>query len=328
MSAVRLSFASGVQPTLCDPRLFAAWPGMGNVALGAGVYLQSTLGARQIAQLDGRDLYHASSVKVEAGVLSVPQIPKTNLFVWRNPSPQGDLALLLGSSQPPPDKAADYAAAVVETARRLGAEIIYTAAAAPVNRPPTETPRVWGVATHRELLTSLQGLGVHVMDSGEISGLNGLVLGVAKEMGLRGMCLLGEIPIFAIQVPNPQASLAVLKVLVEVLGVDVDLSGLAGHAQRAVADLRRMISLVARSRDEGARPDDESADEEEEEQQIVPEEEIPVGVRRRIEELFEQAKGDKAHAPALKAELDAWGLFHEYEDRFLDLFQDKRDSHH
>ncbi len=48
---------------------------------------------------------------------------------------------------------------------------------------------------------------------------------------------------------------------------------------------------------------------------------IPHGIRRRLEKMFAAvAQGDLA-APELKAELDRWGLFAEYEDRFLDLFR-------
>ncbi len=323
----RLVISGGADPALRSPRMFAAWPGMGSVAIGAGIYLQRQLGARVFAHIDGRSLYHASSVKVEGGVLSVAQVPKTSLFAWRNPGPGGDLVILLGSAQPPPDRAAEYADCVIDAARRLGVTQLYTAAAAPVNRSPTGKPRVWGVATRREMLLTLKGLGVRVMGSGEISGLNGLVLGAAKDTGLGGMCLLGEIPFFAIQVPNPQASLAVLRPLAHVLGVDIDFTELEGQARRAVGELRRMIALVTRNKEESQTSEEEN-DDEEPERDTYAEQEIPAGVRRRIEQLFDRARRDRTKASALKAELDAWGLFNEYEDRFLDLFLDDEAAHH
>jgi proteasome assembly chaperone (PAC2) family protein len=302
---------------------------MGNVAMGTGVYLRTQLGARPLARLDGQSLYHPSSVKVDTGVLSAPQTPETTLFVWRNPGSGGDLVILLGAAQPPPDRAAAYARSVVGVAKRLGISFIYTAAAAPVNRPPTAKARVWGVATHREMLATLKGLGVHVMRSGEISGLNGLLLGVAKEEGLRGMCLLGEIPFFAIQVPNPQASLAVLRPLAHVLSVEVDLAELETHAIETVRELRRMLALATRGKeDRGEAEADDDDEQQEQEHDTFAQQEIPVGVRRRIEQLFERTRLDRSNASVLKAELDAWGLFDEYEDRFLDLFRDDEGSHH
>ncbi len=48
---------------------------------------------------------------------------------------------------------------------------------------------------------------------------------------------------------------------------------------------------------------------------------LPTSVKERIDKLFEQAKLDIKKANELKAELDKWNVYKEYEDRFLDLFK-------
>ena len=48
---------------------------------------------------------------------------------------------------------------------------------------------------------------------------------------------------------------------------------------------------------------------------------IPADARNYIEELFERARRDASYAPVLVTELKRWGLFHEYQDRFLNLFR-------
>ncbi len=48
---------------------------------------------------------------------------------------------------------------------------------------------------------------------------------------------------------------------------------------------------------------------------------VPMDARLRIEELFRQVERDETDPSMLKRELDRWGLFHEYEDRFLSLFR-------
>jgi hypothetical protein len=48
---------------------------------------------------------------------------------------------------------------------------------------------------------------------------------------------------------------------------------------------------------------------------------IPADARKNIEELFEKTRRDSSYAPILVAELKRWGLFHEYQDRFLSLFK-------
>ena len=51
---------------------------------------------------------------------------------------------------------------------------------------------------------------------------------------------------------------------------------------------------------------------------------IPSDARVRIEELFEQVTSGEREPGELKDELDRWGLFEEYEDRFFNLFKRKR----
>ena len=48
---------------------------------------------------------------------------------------------------------------------------------------------------------------------------------------------------------------------------------------------------------------------------------VPQDARRRIEELFHRVREGRVGPSELKVELDCWGLWPEYEDRFLALFQ-------
>jgi len=48
---------------------------------------------------------------------------------------------------------------------------------------------------------------------------------------------------------------------------------------------------------------------------------VPEGARNYIEELFEKASGNLSRAPELVVELNRWGLFQEYQDRFFALFR-------
>jgi hypothetical protein len=48
---------------------------------------------------------------------------------------------------------------------------------------------------------------------------------------------------------------------------------------------------------------------------------VPLDARLRIDELFKKVSGGEVEPHALKAELDRWDLFEEYEDRFFSLFK-------
>ena len=52
---------------------------------------------------------------------------------------------------------------------------------------------------------------VQILKEGQISGLNGVMLATAAEAGMEAICLLGEMPFFAVGVLNPKASLRVLE---------------------------------------------------------------------------------------------------------------------
>ncbi len=51
---------------------------------------------------------------------------------------------------------------------------------------------------------------------------------------------------------------------------------------------------------------------------------IPVDARVRIEEFFSKVSRGEIEPSELKEELDRWGLFEEYEDRFLNIFKRRR----
>jgi hypothetical protein len=50
---------------------------------------------------------------------------------------------------------------------------------------------------------------------------------------------------------------------------------------------------------------------------------VPADARSQIEELFELVRRDISRAPVLVTELNRWGLFAEYQDRFFALFHNR-----
>ncbi|MCU0710318.1 MAG: PAC2 family protein, partial [Pirellula sp.] len=183
---------------------------------------------------------------------------------------------------------------------------------------------VFGAAIDEASLDELKRLKVEMLEDGHIGGLNGILLGAAAELGLRGACLLGEMPHILAQIPFPKASLAVLKVFTMVTDIDIDTKELSEQAQamdeklgEILADVESMMEPPSSSGQEN-----EAEYENPEEQSIGESEEKPEASNDRllIEGLFEQAHNDRSKAYELKQELDRLGWFQEYEDRFLDLF--------
>jgi proteasome assembly chaperone (PAC2) family protein len=130
-------------------------------------------------------------------------------------------------------------------------------------------PRVWGATTRPELTEDLRRAGVAVMKEGQISGLNGLLLGIARQRGLRGTCLLGELPYYLTQISYPMASLAVLESFASLVGIDLDLDelrALSAATQTEIDTYFEQIKGEAGEKEPGAedlQDEDEPDDEDE-----------------------------------------------------------------
>ncbi len=81
---------------------------------------------------------------------------------------------------------------------------------------------------------------------GSITGLNGLLLGVAKKRGLEAICLMGEIPYYiqGSPWPYPKASKSVLEVLTKNIGIEIDLSQLDELAKIIEENVEKFLNEV------------------------------------------------------------------------------------
>jgi proteasome assembly chaperone (PAC2) family protein len=250
-------------------------------------------------------------------------------FQWRNPRGERDLLIFIGEAQLSPGgyalchKLLDYAV-------QRGANRIVTFAAMATQLHPTGEPRVFGAATEEQAIAEMRHHGVEILEEGQISGLNGVLLAAGAEHGLPGLCLLGELPFFAVGVPNPRASQAALEVFAEMAGIELDLAEIAAQAktvETALLQLLEKMKETAAEQAEGVEEgliiaesgNDEDPDAEPKQNKGQPGPDL--ATRNHIESLFQEALEDRGQAMRLKAELDRLGVFEHYEDRFLDLFK-------
>ena len=295
--------------------LVAVWPGMGNVASSAGYFLMTKLGMTQTAEYSPTDLFDVNHVKVERGIIRLAQRPRTRFFTSRNPRDDRDLVVLLGESQEATNRYL-FARNLVDQAKNLGVERVFTFAAMATEMHPEHESRVFAAATDEESLQMLNGQDLVFLDDGHIGGMNGIMLGAAQEAGLPATCLLGEMPHIFAQFPFPKASLAVLRVFSSLTGVEMDLADLEIQSRHMDHKLGEILSHVEQAMARGETPQEDYLPESEElEAHLSAEDE------QRIEQLFEESQKDRSKAYLLKQELDRLGVFDDYEDRFLDLFK-------
>jgi len=302
--------------------MIAGWPGMGLVALRSARYLATKLEAEPFAKLVTQGVYAPTGVAIRDSVIELPAPPDNDFHFWQRPrgafgSKAHDLVFFVGEMQPDALHGVEIVRRVLDVAKELGVQRIYTAAAAVTNSVShKDTPSVLGAATRSALLKPFESLGVVPVGDSQISGLNGLLLAYARRKGIDGVCLLAEVPQYVMHIENPKSSLAVLRVLTQYLGVNVDLSELEEAAEQFEAEIDRLIQMPQMAQtpisDEeldqiGSQLDDSGS--------------IPDVVKVKIEGLFVEVMKDRSRANELADELRRWDLYEEYEDRFLELFK-------
>lgn len=229
------------RPKLNSPNMVAAWPGIANVASIAVSYLKKGLEFKDLGELNAAHFFDPIGITARDNVVEAPQFPQSRFYYWKNSPGKSDLILLIGDDQPAV-KAYDLANCVLDMATRFKVNRIYTCAAAITRMHHTEMPKAWGVATDIRLTAELQKYGLMQRGNLKIGGLNGLLLGVAKERGLDAMCLLGEVPGHAARIQNPMAALAILRVLTKMLDVKIDLLELEQIASQAKDRLKQLAN--------------------------------------------------------------------------------------
>jgi len=226
------------EPKLENPEVVACWPGIGNIGTLAVDTLRAQIGAEAFAEIEPWDLFYPRKLAIRAGVVTRMEFPSSR-FHARSVAGR-DVMIFLGEEQPAEAdrmyahgrKAEEMGNLVLDVAQRFGCRRIYTSGAAVSLIHHEARPRVWVVATSEGLLKNLrrqentvlmseiEGIG----GSGSITGLNGLLLGLARRRGMEAACLMGEIPDYLSGVPFPyaRASKSVLEVLSRVLGAEMD----------------------------------------------------------------------------------------------------------
>jgi proteasome assembly chaperone (PAC2) family protein len=302
------------------PVLIAGWPGMGQVGLGACDYLRQQLKATLFARIDVSAYHQPDALTVEDGLGRMPDPPKQDLYYTSEPP----LFIFEGESQPAGEPGFRLAAELLDLVHRHGAETVFTGAAYAMPVSFRQRPEIYGAATDESLKSKFAALGVKPLKEGHISGLNGLLLGLSAQRGMPAACLLATMPHYAIEAPNPKASRALIQVFQRILNTSVDMAEIddaVRSADRMFKDFESKVNEAIQQLKQnlGARAEGHEGEAQETEER--PE---PSALMERVEQLFEEAQHDRAKALILKQELDRWGLFHLYEDRFLDLFEKQR----
>ncbi|MDQ3872933.1 MAG: proteasome assembly chaperone family protein [Thermoproteota archaeon] len=222
MQDIHVVYSTADRPKLTSPHLICGFPGNGYVGKLAVDHLIQELPANHLADIYSSSFPPQIIIKPDG----TADLMKNSIF-WSHDDGV-DLLLLTGDSQPAnPESEYALAEQVLGLAEQFGTAQVFTLAAY-ITGVFVDKPKVFGTATDSEIIKTFSSNNISMMDSGSITGMNGLVIGIAKLRNMKGLCLLGETSGYVV---DAKASKAVLETLLQIINIKVNMTNLEKRAK-------------------------------------------------------------------------------------------------
>jgi hypothetical protein len=227
------------EPDVVNPVFIEGLPGIGHVGRLAAKQLIYELRAKKFAVLHS-DHFPPQVLIAKSGLI---RTMRNDFYYWKaRKEGQRDLLITIGNTQSASSEGQYLLTRkILEIAEKYQSKTIITLGGLGMGKV-VEKPKVFGAVTHKRFIPELEKLGVIVRrDSvGQIIGVSGLLLGMAKLKGIYGACLMGETSGFYL---DPNSAMSVLKVLGAYLNVELEmkrLTQMTRAAKKRVAEAQRM----------------------------------------------------------------------------------------
>ena len=232
------------------PCMVTGLPGAAGVAKLSADYLVKQLNGELFEELYS-DAFPPHVLIRKDGTV---ELLRNELYYCRNAKSESDLIVFTGNTQAVSSEGQyEIANETLARARRLGVVKLFATAAYVVEKP-VEKPVVHGAASDTSLIEELKEYGVAPMETGSITGTNGLLFGLAALQDIPSICLLSETPAYTTAtgrfVVDAKAAKALLEVLTKMLGIEIDMKPLDEEAKLSEEFTRRMEEIEQRTIDE------------------------------------------------------------------------------
>jgi proteasome assembly chaperone (PAC2) family protein len=200
------------EPVLEKPIFVLGLPGFGNVGKIAVHLLTKFCGAKPFAELYSPSFPDYVSVNSK-GICHMPRYE-----FYAAPMEKNDFLIMTGDTQPSfDDVVAHYmlCSEILDFVEKKGCSFIITIGGAPITE---EKAQVYVAATSPRLALEFMEKGAAIYSKARIVGATGLMLGLAREHNLEGVCLLGATPGLR---ADRGAGFSVFKFLMKALGNEV-----------------------------------------------------------------------------------------------------------
>jgi uncharacterized protein (TIGR00162 family) len=199
-------------PVLENPIFVQGLPGFGNVGKIAAYLLIKFCGAKPFAELYSPSFPDYLSVNSK-GTCRLPRYE-----FYAAPMEKNDFVIMTGDTQPSfDDVVAHYELCdeILDFVEKFDCDFIITIGGVPMSE---DKAQVYVAATSPRLAAEFMEKGAVIYSKGRILGATGLMLGLAKERGLEGLCLLGTTSGFS---ADRGAGFSIFKFLMKALGNEV-----------------------------------------------------------------------------------------------------------
>jgi uncharacterized protein (TIGR00162 family) len=239
------------QPDLKTPIMISSLPGSAFVGKFAIDHIVADLPAKPLAELYTNAFPPQVLIKEDGSA----SLLRNDLYYWKSGDGHQDAIFFTGDAQPSSSES-EYSLSeyLIEYVRNKYQVRLLITLGAYVTGSFSQDPKVYATSTQLELAKTLEAAGCVLMQEGAITGMNGLLLGMARLKGVEGYSLLGETTDYSF---DPRASEIVLEALSGLTGIKVNLKTLRQKGKDALETLRKIEQLNNDQRIGGT--DDESA---------------------------------------------------------------------
>jgi uncharacterized protein (TIGR00162 family) len=221
---------------LKNPIMIEGLPGLGLVGKIAARYLIKQLKAQKFAYLYSPHFPYFVLVSKKGSV----RLLRGTFYFWKNEKGENDLIIFTGDSQAQTIEGQyEISNKILDFAQQHGVKLVITIGGYRVEAK--DKPKVIAAATSQSLLNrALQADAVISPMGSPIVGTAGLILGLAPFRKIDAICLLGETRGY---LPDPKAAKSVLEVLLKILNINVELSGLDEEIAKAESMVARLQKI-------------------------------------------------------------------------------------
>lgn len=207
------TFRQIFEPQLKNPIFIEGLAGLGNVGLLAARHMIETTGGKVFAELYAP--YFQDYVAVNKDGICHP--PRYRFYAAK--TERQHYIILIGESQPSlEDTLAHYDLCdeILDFVHKYGSRFIVTMGGVVTSKPGND---VYISATSPKLVKKHLKKGIQTYGEGRIVGATGLLLGLAKKRGWKGICLLGATTGFGAE---RGTALALYKVLTNIIEAETE----------------------------------------------------------------------------------------------------------